>query len=58
MYRLDGCDILIAIFRLMGIGMSAMIGLGIDVMGRWNLWWWYPWFWIALAAILIVVLLS
>ena len=58
MYRLDGCDILIATFRLMGVGMWSMIGRGIDVKGRWNLWWGYRWFWIALAAILVVGLFS
>ena len=40
------------------VGMWSMIGRGIDVKGRWNLWWGYRWFWIALAAILVVVLLS
>ena len=34
-----------------------MIGRWNDVMGRWSLWWGYPWFWIALAATLIVILL-
>lgn len=58
MYRIDGRDLLIAIFGLLGVGKWSMIRRGIDEMGRWNLWWGYPWFWIALAAILVVVLLS